>query len=130
MLADHLLSGADQNEPVRRVAVSCLVLFVGLIASGCQTVEESEVWDITLRNDTSRVVVVKDCRTSACDRIRYTSRLPPGASTAAKDYGDHTSWWRVYGKSETLIGCLTLDSHNRLEGYVLRVSSLTNCSSG
>ena len=80
-----------------------------------------------MRNDTNGFVMVKDCRTSACDRYRYTKRPSGGASVAAKDYGDGTSHWLVTDRQGHRLGCLTLGRDKRVGGYVLRLSNMVTC---
>jgi hypothetical protein len=107
------------------------VCIVGLVAipflTGCATLESGSIWNITIRNDTRRFVIVSDCKTSACSLFRYAKHLSPGATARASDYGDGTSWWRVTNRSGERLGCLTLGLSKRVEGYTLLVSSLTAC---
>jgi hypothetical protein len=98
-----------------------------LVLVGCTTIEGSSVWDITLRNDTPRFVIVKECTTPACVRFRYTKRLLTRTSVRAFDYGDGTSWWLVQTQRGRL-GCLSLGISKRNEGAVLDVSSARACS--
>jgi hypothetical protein len=103
--------------------LGCLVALSG----GCKTIEEATTWNVTLRNDTGRLAVVKYCSTNACERFKYTRRLAPRRSAAALDYGDGTSWWVVLDGRRKRLGCLKLDRSRRVEGYVLRTSNLTEC---
>jgi hypothetical protein len=118
---------AMQKRSVRAclaaVGLGCLVA----VSGGCKTIEEAATWDVTLRNDTGRVVVVKYCSTDACDQFKYTRRLAPRRSAAALDYGDGASWWVVLDGRRKRLGCLKLDRSRRVEGYVLRTSNLTEC---
>jgi hypothetical protein len=97
------------------------------LSGGCKTFEEAATWDVTLRNDTGRVVVFRYCSTKICDRFKYTRRVLPRRSAAALDYGDGTSGWIVLDGRGKRLGCLKLDRSQRVEGYVLRTSSLTEC---
>jgi hypothetical protein len=105
------------------VGLGCLVA----VSGGCTTIEGATTWDVTLRNDTGRMVVVKYCSTNACDHFKYTRRLAPRRSAAAFDYGDGASWWVVLDGRRKRLGCLKLDRSQRVEGYVLRTSNLTEC---
>lgn len=109
------------------VLASVAALLVAGCGRGGDPFEEGP-WDIKLQNDTARFVVVNDCTTQACTKFWYTKRLAPRRSVAALDYGDGTSWWVVSSHGKRL-GCLTLGISNRVEGYVLRVSSLRRCPS-
>jgi len=105
------------------VGLGCLVA----VGGGCTTIEGAAAWDVTLRNDTGRMVVVKYCSTDACDHFTYTRRLAPHRSAAALDYGDGASWWVVLDGRHKRLGCLKLDRSQRVEGYVLRTLNLTEC---
>lgn len=113
---------------MRRLLAICLVGFgVAPLLAGCGTFESGSTWNIELRNDTSRFVVVRDCKTSACGAFRYVKRLSSGATVRALDYGDGTSWWLVTARSGRKLGCLTLGISKRVDGYTLSVSSLVTC---
>jgi hypothetical protein len=105
------------------LGLGCLVA----VSGGCKTIEEATTWNVTLRNDTGRLAVVRYCSTKACDRFKYTRRLAPRRSTAALDSGDETSWWVVLDGRRKRLGCLKLNRSRRVEGYVLRTSNLTEC---
>ena|ERR1700730_2871260 len=105
------------------VGLGCLVA----VSGGCKTIEGSTTWDLTLRNDAGRTAVVKYCSTNACDHFKYTRRLAPRGSAAVFDYSDGTSWWVVLDGRRKRLGCLKLDRSQRVEGYVLRTSNLTEC---
>ncbi len=110
-------------------AITGCVALLALVwaAAGCDLNREDGTWTIALRNDTTTAVVVRDCRTSACDRFRYVKYLPPGVSVTAHDYGDGTSWWLVTNGNGDRLGCLTLGIGDRVGGNTLKVSSLTDC---
>lgn len=99
---------------------------LGTVAAGCGSSFESS-WDIKIRNDTARAVIVRDCTTGDCHRFRYTKRLAPHKFAPALDYGDGTSWWLVRDVEGRMIGCLTLGVGQRVEDYVLRVSTIRKC---
>jgi hypothetical protein len=98
-----------------------------IFAVGCQTFESAAITDITLRNDTSRAVVVRACETSACEGFRYTGRLAAQESVPATDRGDGRSWWLVLTDRGKRLGCLSLDYTHRQEGYVIRMSRIASC---
>lgn len=114
---------------IRRLASESIsiVVLLAIGAAGCTTIEGATTWDITLRNDTESAVVVKDCFTSACDRFRYTKRVPARGSVAATDHGDGRTWWLVMNARGRRLGCMTLNYTQRVEGYVLRLSRVTSC---
>jgi len=105
-----------------------VVVTVLTLLTGCATFESDASWDIKLRNDTSRRVIVKDCTSSACDRFRYVKRLPSQTTVKALDHGDGTSWWLVLTPKGSRLGCLSLGIDKRVEGYVLDVSTVARCS--
>jgi hypothetical protein len=105
------------------VGLGCLVA----VSGGCKTIEEAATWSVTLRNDSGRMAVVRYCSTKACDHFKYTRRLASGRSATALDYGDGASWWVVLDGRRKRLGCLKLDRSQRVEGYVLRTSNLTEC---
>jgi hypothetical protein len=102
-------------------------VFAAWAASGFQTFESTATWDVTLRNDTKSPVVVVACQTSACTGFRYTRQVPVGKSVHATDYGDGRSWWLVRSNRGRRVGCLSLDSSHRVEGYVIRMSRIRSC---
>jgi hypothetical protein len=113
---------------MRRLLAICLVGFgLAPLLAGCGTFESGSTWNIKLRSDTGRVVVVKECKTSACGVFRYVEQLSTGATARALDYGDGTSWWLVTARSGRNLGCLTLGISKRVDGYTLSVSSLVKC---
>ena len=107
------------------VAVACLAAL--WVATGCQTLEDAATWDISLHNDTSQSVVIRACKTSACNSFRYMRKVAAGRQDPATDYGDGRSWWLVLNDRGRRLGCLTLNYTDRVEGYVIRVSRLTSC---
>ena len=111
---------------MRRWFVIAAVVAAG--TSGCGTFESAAITDIRLHNDTSRHVAVEDCSTSSCSHFRYSKSLAPHANVHALDYGDGTSWWIVTSRNRR-VGCLSLGIANRVEGYVLKVSTLRRCPS-
>lgn len=113
------------TRPSLLLAVTVAASIVPLL--GCGTFESQAITEITIRNDTSRFVVVKDCRSDACDNYRYTRRLAPHAAASAHDYGDGTSWWLVGNRSGKVLGCLELGIGQRQEGYTLKLSELQQC---
>jgi hypothetical protein len=113
---------------MRRLLAMCLVgLGLAPLLAGCGTVESGSTWSIKIRNNTSRFVTVRDCKTSACGAFRYVRQLSSGATVRALDYGDGTSWWLVTARSGRNLGCLTLGISKRVDGYTLSVSSLVKC---
>lgn len=98
-----------------------------LLVAACTTFESAATTDLTLRNDTSQAVVVKDCLASSCTAFRYSKRISPGASAAATDHGDGRSWWLVLDQNGNRLGCLTLDLTQRVEGYTLRLTGIVTC---
>jgi hypothetical protein len=111
----------------RFIAFALLGLVSTPLVTGCGTFE-SGTWSIKIRNDTSRFVVVSGCKTSACQPpFRYAKQLRSRATVQVSDYGDGTSWWRVTNRRGRRIGCLTLGRSQRVDGYILAISSLTGC---
>lgn len=131
-LLRHTLGGGWRSAGSPGVA-SCvrrwtlLSLLIASLGAGCQTFESGAVWDITIRNDTRRAVVVRDCLTERCQRFRYTRRIRPGRSKPAFDFGDGDSWWTVSTVRRQRLGCLLLTIRHRAAAYVLKVSDLRAC---
>lgn len=109
-----------------RLALAALFLVAVVAGCGGGDVFEQGPWDIKLNNDTARAVVVRDCIASSCARFRYSKSLAPHRTLPARDYGDGTSWWLVTSSGRRL-GCLTLGIQQRVEGYVLRLSTMRAC---
>jgi hypothetical protein len=103
-----------------------LIVAVATLAAGCTTFESGSVWHIKLRNDSTHLLVVKDCANSACATFRYVKRLAPGKTFSALDYGDGNSRWVVMGQNGRRLGCLTLGIDKRVDGYVLQTSAMTS----
>jgi hypothetical protein len=83
------------TKATRAALAACFLFFV----AACTTFESAATTDITLRNDTSQAVIVKDCLASSCTAFRYSKRISPGASVAATDHGDGRSWWLVLAQN-------------------------------
>jgi hypothetical protein len=111
----------------RLLAISLFGLGLASPLAGCGTFESGSTWNIKLRNDTRRFVIVRDCKTSACGAFRYVKQLSSGTTVRALDYGDGTSWWLVTAPSGRNLGCLTLGISKRVDGYTLSVSSVVKC---
>jgi hypothetical protein len=112
---------------VRVKTATLLGVCVVFVSAGCGTFESTAITDITLRNDTTHAAVVKACLTSGCSRFRYVKRVAAGRSVAATDYGDGRSWWLVLNPHGERVGCLSLNYTQRVEGYVIRLSTITAC---
>jgi hypothetical protein len=110
-----------------RTKASLWLIALSLLCSSCGFSFERGPWNIRIRNDTVRRVIVNDCRTSACRAFRYSKAVSPGVTVAALDYGDGTSWWLVLAENHRRLGCLTLGVSKRVGGYVLRLSTLGRC---
>jgi hypothetical protein len=84
-----------------------------------------QAFAVTLSNDTSRTVVLKQCDVR-CDTFHEIDRLTPG-STVEVNVSDQdvTNSWAVASTSDQTLGCLALRFPRRQTGVVVNVSTMT-----
>lgn len=106
------------------MAVFWLVAFVAVGVLGFRDPTE-QAFAVTLRNDTSRTVVLKQCDVR-CDTFHEIDRLTPG-STVEVNVSDQdvTNSWAVASTSDQALGCLALRFPRRQTGVVVNVSTMT-----
>lgn len=82
---------------------------------------------VTLHNDTSSTVVVKQCD-AKCDSFHEQDRLQPDGSVPVNTSSDGAAnWWSVTDASGHTLGCIPLTYHHKVDGLVVDVSSYTTC---
>lgn len=120
-------------HPALLVAVVLVVLAyaAGLVS---ETVSHTSVdptdqaFTVTVRNDTSATVVVKQCD-STCETFHETDRISPGADVAVNTSSDGIAdWWAVTDTSGSLLGCLPLSYTQTTNRLVIDVFTYIGCS--
>jgi hypothetical protein len=108
-------------------ASAAAVLFFGLVLTACNT--QADAFSLTLHNDTSRVVVVKQCDVR-CTSFHEQDRLLPRASVQVSTSTSNTpNWWMVTDGNATL-GCIDLLYNHPINNLVVNISKRTACPSG
>jgi hypothetical protein len=79
----------------------------------------------TIRNDTSRTVMLKQCDVR-CDTFHEVDRLAPGRTVEVNvsDQGV-TNSWVVASTSDQTLGCLALRFPHKQSGVVVNTSTMT-----
>jgi hypothetical protein len=82
---------------------------------------------VTLHNDTSSAVVVKQCD-AKCNSFHERDRLAPGESVPVNTSSDNVAnWWAVTDNSGKTLGCLPLRYSQKVENLVVNVSEAGRC---
>ena len=106
------------------LAASWLVAFIAIGVLGFRDPTE-QGFAVTLRNDTPRTIVLKQCDVR-CDTFHETDRLTPG-STVEVNVSDQdvTNSWVVASTSDQTLGCLALRFPRKQSGIVVNASTMT-----
>ncbi len=104
------------------------ILLLGLIPMKRHIDPTAATFGLEVRNDTSRVVILKQCGND-CRSFHKRVRLAPGTSAAenASDESDVTQWFLVTDASDHPLGCIGLRFDRKLEGLVIPVSHMGGC---
>ncbi len=106
------------------LAAFWLVAFVAVGMLGLRDPTEQE-FTVTLRNDTSRTVVLKQCDVR-CDTFHEIDQLTPGRTVEVNvSDQDVTNSWVVASTSDQILGCLALRFPRRQSGVVVNASTMT-----
>ena len=122
--------------PLRPVLLAGAAMFALLVALALisefvfhQSTDPTEQsFAVTLHNDTSRAVVLKQCD-ARCSSFHEQDRLSPGANVGVNTSGDNVAnWWLVADESSgRTLGCLDLRHSRKIERLVVNVSSRAAC---
>ncbi len=106
------------------LAAFWLAAFVAVGVLGLRDPTE-EGFAVTIRNDTSRTVVLKQCDIR-CDVFHEIDRLTP-ESTVEVNVSDQdvTNSWVVASTSDQTLGCLALRFPHKQTGVVVNTSAMT-----
>jgi hypothetical protein len=118
-----------ESTPIslRAGASAAAVLLSGLILTACNT--QADTFSLTLHNDTSKVVVVKQCDVG-CKSFHEQHRLLPRASVQVSTSTSNTpNWWMVVDGNATL-GCIDLLYNHPINNLVVNISTRTACPRG
>ncbi|MGI8647895.1 MAG: hypothetical protein ACR2JX_06695 [Mycobacteriales bacterium] len=82
---------------------------------------------ITLHNDTSSTIMLKQCDVT-CDSFHERVRLLPGADTRVNTSSDNVAnWWMISDADGKKLGCLPLRYGHKIDRLVVNVSEQTAC---
>jgi len=103
-----------------------LALAVVAMAVGLRDPTE-ETFFVTLRNDTGRAVVLKQCDVT-CNSFHGQFELRPDESGPVNTTASDTpNWWMVRDASGKTLGCLLLRFDHKQPGLVVDISHTTTC---
>jgi hypothetical protein len=111
---------------------ACLLVIataVALVGAGCESVDPTEqFFDLNLRNNTSVVVVVRECSDERCTKFVSRDRLDPGGSVtrSISDRGVLMRY-RVDRPSGATIGCLPVRLQQMYATAAVTVSETVTC---
>lgn len=113
------------------VAVLGALLFVVAVISEAvfhTSIDPTETFfAVTLHNDTTSAVVVKQCDND-CNSFDERDRLEPGANVRVNTSSDNVAnWWSVTDTSGATLGCLPLRFGHKVDGLVVNISQRTGC---
>jgi hypothetical protein len=100
-----------------------------LISVGCQSVDPTEqFFNISLVNDTSQAVVLRQCDDTGCTKLGDAATVQPGSALirSISDRG-YTTRWAVLSVKGRRIGCLPLRFTVRYDVLKVPVSRSVPC---
>ena len=87
-----------------------------------------QAFTVTIHNDLSEPVVLKQCDTVCGPNFHETDRLAPGASVPVNTSSENVpNWWVVVGNDGKPLGCLNLLYDHKAPDVVLNTSQMTAC---
>jgi hypothetical protein len=100
---------------------------VAIISALLACTEGSGVMQVTIRNDSSADVVLKQCDVR-CDVTHEVHELRSGQSVDVNtSYANVHNYWMVLDPSRRLLGCIDLLYQQRQEGVIVPVTSARAC---
>jgi hypothetical protein len=108
-------------------ASAAALLFSGLVLTACNT--QADSFSLTLHNDTSRAVVVKQCDVKCTSFHEQDRLLSRGSMEVSTSTSNTPNWWMVTDGNATL-GCIDLRYNHPINNVVVNISKRTACPSG
>lgn len=110
------------------LALVPLVLVVAVVAAFNGFLDPTEqTFSVTLRNDTSSTVVLKQCDVD-CSSFHSVFRLVPGRTAAVNTSSwGADNWWVVADQGGRTLGCLDLLFYRKETGVIVDVSGYGRC---
>jgi hypothetical protein len=106
-----------------------LVLFLGLTAAGCDSIDPTDQSTaVVFQNDLNRPVALRLCDDSSCTSFDYTDEIARGGTDEENisDRGILTRWL-VAGSSGRTLGCLPLKLSGKYAGLSVRLAEMVRC---
>ena len=114
---------------VATVVILGLLVALGLVfgARGGASSSGADTFSLTLRNDTSSAVLLKQCDVK-CSEFHEQDHLAPGGPVGVNTSPDNVAnWWVVQGGSGQVLGCLNLQYDRPHQGLTVNVSATVPC---
>ena len=87
-----------------------------------------QAFPVTIHNDLSEPVVLKQCDTVCGPNFHEIDRLEPGASVPVNTSSENVAnWWVVVGNDGKQLGCLNLLYGHKAPDIVVNTSQMTAC---
>ena len=114
---------------VGTVVILGLLFVLGLVfgASVGPSSSGVDTFSLTLRNDTSSAVLLKQCDVK-CTEFHEQDHLTPGGTVSVNTSpGNVANWWVVQGGSGQVLGCLNLQYDRPHPGLTVNISATIPC---
>ena len=87
-----------------------------------------QAFTVTIHNDLSEPVVLKQCDTVCGPNFHEIDHLAPGASVPVNTSSENVpNWWVVVGNDGEQLGCLNLLYDHKVRDVVVNTSQMTAC---
>lgn len=112
------------------LAVLLQVGFIGLLAALGFTDPTEQAFSVTLRNDTSSVLMLRQCDVD-CTSFHSVFQLAPGRTAAVNTSSwGADNWWMVSDENGRVLGCVDLLFDHKASGVVVDLSGYGPCPRG